>query len=392
MGVLDMSQIIRRAGIAKIFASAVLAQGLLAAPLLAQATVTPAQTRTAADPYMELDIDRVDLGNVSDDGTITRFFRFTNTGGSNLEIRDIKSSCGCTVPTLSKTVYRPGETGEIQVVFDPKNRSGFQNRRVTVMTNVPRQETVVLSVVANVVPLITVTPNMGSIGKLRRGEDATILMDIVARYSGFEIIEIVPNRTTLDLQAEVISMEEVDLGDGETGHKATFMITAGATGPVGRVASGVVVRYRGKNGEELIRNLAISGEIIGDLSFQPAFMSVGALNAGAQFDRTVSLMTVDNTRFKITGIVERPRQLPGQQGSEPQLKGVDFAATPIEDRTGLFRGYSIRISGYVSDEIMNIGTDLVVQTDHPTEPEMILRLSGRHGIAPRATPVGASGR
>ena len=388
-----MSQIVRRVGITKFVASVVLAQGMLAAPLLAQATVTPAPTRTAADPYMELESDRVDLGTVSDEGKITRFFRFTNTGGSNLEIRDIKSSCGCTVPTLSKTVYRPGEGGEIEVTFDPKNRSGIQNRRVTVMTNVPRQDTVVLSVFANVVPMITVTPNMGSIGKLRRGEEATILMDIVARYSNFEVIEIVPNRTTLDLQAEVIAMETVDLGDGETGHKATFMITAGASGPVGRVASGVVVRYRGKNGEELIRNLAISGEIIGDLSFQPAFMSVGALNAGAQFERTVSLMTVDNTNFKITGIVERPRDLPGQQQSAvPQLKSVDYSATPIEDRTGLFRGYSIRISGYVSDEIMNIGTDLVVQTDHPTEPEMILRLSGRHGIAPRATPVGASGR
>ena len=36
-------------------------------------------------------------------------FKFKNTGTALLKIGEITASCGCTVPTLSKKEYQPGE-------------------------------------------------------------------------------------------------------------------------------------------------------------------------------------------------------------------------------------------------------------------------------------------
>ena len=49
-------------------------------------------------------------------------FKFTNQGDQAVEILDMKASCGCTVPALSRRVYRPGESGEVRVTFKHSGR------------------------------------------------------------------------------------------------------------------------------------------------------------------------------------------------------------------------------------------------------------------------------
>lgn len=76
-----------------------------------------------------------DFGKVIQGEIVTYNFKFTNTGNSDLIIAKVSTSCGCTASDYPTDPMKPGETKSIEAKFDSKGRVGFQNKRVTVLTN-----------------------------------------------------------------------------------------------------------------------------------------------------------------------------------------------------------------------------------------------------------------
>jgi hypothetical protein len=62
-------------------------------------------------------------------------FHFKNTGDKPVKVTSVQTSCGCTTATLAKTTYAPGEAGELKAEIDLRNRSGLQEKEVTVTTD-----------------------------------------------------------------------------------------------------------------------------------------------------------------------------------------------------------------------------------------------------------------
>jgi hypothetical protein len=60
-------------------------------------------------------------------------FHFSNVGKTPVSISDIKVTCGCLSPRLTQRTYAPGESGELQIQLDLRNRAGKQ-RKATVVT------------------------------------------------------------------------------------------------------------------------------------------------------------------------------------------------------------------------------------------------------------------
>lgn len=104
-----------------------------------QATTTAAVTETTT-----MTVDRMvhDFGTITDDQPVSTKFTITNSGDKPLIITQAKGSCGCTVPTYPKTPIAPGETGEIDVTFNPKGKAGAQNKTVTLIANTTPANTV----------------------------------------------------------------------------------------------------------------------------------------------------------------------------------------------------------------------------------------------------------
>ena len=77
------------------------------------------------------------FGKTPRDSVLTHVFTFTNNGNSRLIILETSTSCPCvTVKTPSKSVD-PGQTGEIEVTFNPaNNRPGRFQQLVRVQTNI----------------------------------------------------------------------------------------------------------------------------------------------------------------------------------------------------------------------------------------------------------------
>ena len=77
-------------------------------------------------------------------------FVVKNIGKSNLIIRKVKASCGCTATNPEKTVLAPGESTNIKTTFNSKGKSGRQNKSVTVVTNDPKSTSTMLRLTGNV--------------------------------------------------------------------------------------------------------------------------------------------------------------------------------------------------------------------------------------------------
>ena len=63
-------------------------------------------------------------------------FTFTNKGDKPLVINQAVASCGCTVPTYTKTPIKPGEKGVIKVQYNGKGKCpGAFKKPITVRSN-----------------------------------------------------------------------------------------------------------------------------------------------------------------------------------------------------------------------------------------------------------------
>ncbi|MBP5365151.1 MAG: DUF1573 domain-containing protein [Bacteroidales bacterium] len=100
----------------------------------------------AKAPKAEFNEMSHDFGTIPPTDKVSFDFVITNKGKENLIIRKVKASCGCTAATPEKNILAKGESTKINVTFDPHNKSGRQNKTITVITNDPKQSTVTLRI------------------------------------------------------------------------------------------------------------------------------------------------------------------------------------------------------------------------------------------------------
>ncbi|ASU33743.1 DUF1573 domain-containing protein [Mucilaginibacter xinganensis] len=100
------------------------------------ATADNTTTANAANaPVMKFEKDTHDFGKIKSGDKVTYDFKFTNSGKSPLIITDAIATCGCTKPEWPKTPIKPGESGNIHVVFNSAAKMGLQDKMITITAN-----------------------------------------------------------------------------------------------------------------------------------------------------------------------------------------------------------------------------------------------------------------
>lgn len=111
-----------------------------------------AQT-TAKGPIMTFQTTSHDFGDVKVGEKVSYTFKYKNTGTDTLEIDNIVSSCGCTVPNSYEKVVAPGASASVTVQFDSKDKMGVVNKSLTILSNaISDQPAVFLYIRVNVIP------------------------------------------------------------------------------------------------------------------------------------------------------------------------------------------------------------------------------------------------
>ena len=86
-------------------------------------------------PVISFDKTEHDFGTIANGTPVETTFKYTNTGNSMLVVSNIKSTCGCTVPSNWTKEVAPGETGEFAVKFNGKGNGNKVSKSVTMTTN-----------------------------------------------------------------------------------------------------------------------------------------------------------------------------------------------------------------------------------------------------------------
>jgi hypothetical protein len=103
--------------------------------------LTPKQLLNA--PVIVFDDTTFNFGTATAGTPVEHSFTFRNTGRSDLIIRNVVASCGCTATEAEKEVLKPGEESHVDAIFDTGGLQGLETKTITVIANVPsRPETV----------------------------------------------------------------------------------------------------------------------------------------------------------------------------------------------------------------------------------------------------------
>ena len=128
-----------------------------------------------------------DFGTIKEeDGPAEFDFKFKNSGSEPLKILNVRASCGCTTPDWTREEVAPGAEGFIRASYNPRNRPGPFHKTLTVTTNAPQNNTLVLRINGQVQP------------KPRTIEDdlPTLMGGIRVQYRAFNLGKVYTNEAS----------------------------------------------------------------------------------------------------------------------------------------------------------------------------------------------------
>jgi hypothetical protein len=111
-----------------------------------------------------------DFGEISPGTKNPCEFKFTNTGNALLKIGKIRCPCGCTLATLAKKDYAPGESGILKIVYNASRSPGKIRKSCSVPSNDKKTPTVVLNIAAKIARKVEYEPKRMNL--LLKGENA----------------------------------------------------------------------------------------------------------------------------------------------------------------------------------------------------------------------------
>lgn len=95
-----------------------------------------ATASASAQAVISTETSSHDFGTIKEaDGKVSHTFQIKNTGDKPLVITRVIASCGCTTPEWTKEPIAAGQTGTVQITFDPANRPGPFAKTISVYSN-----------------------------------------------------------------------------------------------------------------------------------------------------------------------------------------------------------------------------------------------------------------
>ncbi len=113
------------------------------------------------------------FGQIDQYESVTHVFVIKNDGDQNLEIKKVKTTCGCTAAKQKSNIVEPGKQTEIEVTFNAGPRSGEQKKKITVETNDPVTPRLELYIEGTVVVRLEANPRLIRILDVESGQEAS---------------------------------------------------------------------------------------------------------------------------------------------------------------------------------------------------------------------------
>ena len=166
------------------------------------------QILAKSGPSLQIDEPDFDFGTMYRGKRVSHRFVIRNSGDEMLKINNVRSSCGCTVPTLDKRELKPGESTELVAVFDSGRFRGQVTKNIYLYSNDPTEAIKKLSIHSFIKQDLMVEPSTIYFADLKEGE--SVQREIEIRNLSEEpvnIKEIASTVSEVEIQLEKTSLE-----------------------------------------------------------------------------------------------------------------------------------------------------------------------------------------
>jgi hypothetical protein len=295
--------------------------------------VPPAKAQLPAIGVREVTQD----GGTVEEGTIIKYrFTVTNRGGADLELMEVKPSCGCTVPRWDK-VIKPAAQGVVEAEVNTAHFRGPFAKHLTVFSNDPERPHLDLALTARVSPLVQVDPGLVALLSV---EDQPVTQEFTLERTGGHSMRILDVTTQPYLQTELIALQ----GQG----RYKLRVTATPDTPLGRSSIPVIVRTDLPKADSLTLTLLLDRGIV---TVPPSVfwsLPVGEING-----RVESTLTISRAK--------EPFHVTAATVDDPKLQAKLETAREGQE-------YRVRLSYHGGWGVGQVQKTLTLATDDPKQP------------------------
>ncbi|WP_231742006.1 DUF1573 domain-containing protein [Stieleria varia] len=254
-------------------------------------------------------------------------FELTNLYEQDVHIAGVRSSCGCTTPTITKDTLKTHEKSSIVATFNTSTFVGQKSAVVTVIFDRPAYAEVQLTVSGFIRTDITFEPNEVTFGEIGIGQTAE--QDVVITHRGSNDWRITDVRSLCsDLQVRLSSPE---ISPGIVRYRMKVNVLESM--PEGDVRERLTLISNDRNFPTT--EMSINGRVRPPLSISPAAMSFGTVQPGATVSKRVLLR--GEKPFAVTQVIcpDSRFQFDLPEGSKTfHVLNVRFAAGAEPARVG----------------------------------------------------------
>jgi Protein of unknown function (DUF1573)/Flagellar-associated PapD-like len=291
------------------------------------------------EPKASVENPLYDFGSALEGKMVTHTFTIKNDGHGYLDIRGVKTSCGCTTGQPSKTHVAPGDTSDIVVSFDTHFQKGHQVRAITVYTNDPNNPQLAMTMQGIVKKQVEAVPNEISFGDVKRGTEETkelVVSDLNPGPTAFSVGPVSNSNSS-------IKVEQEKRPDGKPG--AMLKVSLLKSMPVGPFDDSIKITTN-----RVPINVDVFGTVTGDLNVDPAQVSFGIVPRGQDIVRI----------FKLSNQGPKPVKVLDVASSSPAVGAVAEAVTPGKE-------YKVTVTLRHGTPDGQLRGNLTIKTDDPDQ-------------------------
>jgi hypothetical protein len=233
-----------------------------------------------------------DFGTVARGAKTVQGFKLKNLYKETVHISGVRSSCGCSTPTISQASLATHETGEILVQFNTHSFLGHKGATITVTFDAPYAAEVQLHVQGTVRSDLVIHPGVVQFGSVAQGDSSEKrlavshagasdwqLLDVQSRY---EHVEVSVKRTPTTAQGVAYELVVRLKDDAPPGYVNEQLILVTNDSQTPRIP------------------LAMEGLVVPEFTVTPASLYLGELTVGQEV--TKQLVVRGKQPFKIVEV------------------------------------------------------------------------------------------
>jgi len=235
-----------------------------------------------------------DFGTVARGASVEHEFEFQNIFVEDVHITSVRSSCGCTTPSIrsDKRTLKTWEKSAIVTRFNTSSFMGSKSAAIIVTIDRPYYAEVQLRVKGTIRSDVVVTPGLIQFGSIDAGQVAEEKIKI--SYSGRSSWEIVDVRSA----HEHIEVELTELARNYGRVEYEMLVRLKETCPPGYLADQLTLVTNDTHGRAI--PIKVEGNLIAPLTVSPATFSLGQLKPGDTV--TKQIIVRSKTPFRVVNV------------------------------------------------------------------------------------------